>query len=227
MASVVVLEDVAQGYSVAAALATSGFDVMAVRTSTHASQVVDRMPPALMVLDARHSDDPIQFLAQLRCAGSSVPVLAVCAHGESSVVNALDAGADDCVGPPHGAAELSARARALLRRAHGSDDWQPAPIRVGRLVVCPRSRVATSDGVPVKLTPKEHGLLLALLESPWRAMDWRELLARVWPERAEPNRRTLDTHIAWLRQKIEVDRRRPQIIRTVPSVGYLIASPGD
>jgi DNA-binding response OmpR family regulator len=223
MTQVVVFEDVAQGYSIAAALAASGFDVVAVRTVAQAQHVVDRTPPALVVLDARHSDVAIDLLGQWRQAGSSIPALAVCARGESSVVAALAAGADDCVGPPYGAAELRARAQALLRRAYGGD-WQPVPIRIGRLVVCPRSHDATRDGVPVRLSPKEHGLLLALLESPRRAVEWRELLARVWPERTKPNRRTLDTHIAWLRQKIEFDRRQPRIIQTVPSVGYLIAS---
>jgi DNA-binding response OmpR family regulator len=227
MARVVVFEGVAQGYSVAAALSTSGFDVLTVRTVAHAQHVLGRVPPALVVLDARQSEVAIDLLVTLRRAGSTIPALAVCAPGESSVVAALAAGADDCVGPPYGAAELRARAQALLRRAYGSTNWEPVPIRIGRLVVCPRSREATRDGVPVRLSPKEHGLLLALLESPRRAVEWRELMARVWPERAQPNRRTLDTHITWLRQKIEIDRRWPRIIRTVPSVGYLIASPGD
>lgn len=224
MARVVVLEQAAQGYSVAAVLATSGFDVSTVRTVEHARQVVGETPPALIIVDVRHSGVALQLLTELRGAGSSIPVLAVCPDGESHVVAAFDAGADDCVGPPYGAAEVSARALALLRRAYGREDWQAAPIRVGRLVVCPRSHQATRDGVPVRLSPKEYGLLLALLGSPRRAMERRELLARVWPERAVPNGRTLDMHIAWLRQKIEVDHRRPRIIRTVPSVGYLIAS---
>ncbi|HZS62525.1 MAG TPA: response regulator transcription factor [Gemmatimonadaceae bacterium] len=227
MARVVVFEDGAQGYSIAAALATCGFAVSAVRTVEHARQVVDRTPPALLIVDVRHSDVAMQLVTELRGAGSTIPVLAVCADGESHVVAAFDAGADDCVGPPYGAAEVSARALALLRRAYGREDWQAAPIRIGRLVVCPRSHQATRDGVPVRLSPKEYGLLLALLASPRRAMERRELLARVWPEREVPNGRTLDMHIAWLRQKIEVDHRRPRIIRTVPSVGYLIASPGD
>jgi two-component system KDP operon response regulator KdpE len=224
---VVVLEDVGLGYSVAAALATGGFDVVAARTAARAWRAIARKPPALVVLDARMSDAAIRIVTRLRVSGSSVPALVVCARGEPHVVSALEAGADDCVSPPYVAAELNARARALLRRAYGPADWEPMPIRIGRLVVCPLSREASRDGVPVRLSPKEHGLLLALLESPRRALGRGELLARVWPERAVPNGRTVDTHIAWLRQKIEVDHTRPQIILTVQSVGYLIATPRE
>jgi two-component system KDP operon response regulator KdpE len=224
---VVVLEDVGQGYSVAAALATGGFDVVVVGTAARAWRAIARSAPALVVLDARTSDAAIRLLARLRLVESSIPALVVCARGEFHVVAALEAGAADCVSPPYVAAELNARARALLRRAYGPTHWQPMPIRIGRLVVCPLSREASRDGVPVRLSPKEHGLLLALLESPGRAVGRRELLARVWPERAVPNGRTVDMHIAWLRQKIEVDHRRPQIIRTVQAVGYLIAPPRE
>lgn len=226
-ARVVVLEEVGESSSVAAALATGGFEAKTERTAACAWRAIARTAPALVVLDAREGDAAIRVLTRLRGTGSSIPALAVCAHGEFHVVTALEAGADDCVSPPYAAAELNARARALLQRAYGRADWQPMPIRVGRLVICPLSREATRDGVPVRLSPKEHGLLLALLESPQRAVGRRELLARVWPERAVANRRTLDMHIAWLRQKIEIDHHRPRIIRTVPSVGYLIASSPD
>ena len=226
-ARVVVLEDEGQGYPVAAALATGGFHVVATRTAPRAWRAIARKAPTLVVLDARGSDVAIRLLTRLRGTGSSIPAIAICASGEFHVVTALQAGADDCVSPPYLPAELHARARALLRRAYGPAEWRPMPIRIGRLVVCPLSREAWRDGVPVRLSPKEHGLLLALLESPQRAVGRRELLARVWPERAVPNGRTLDMHIVWLRQKIEIDHRRPQIIRTVPSVGYFIASPGD
>jgi len=224
---VVVLEDVGHGYSVTGALVTGGFDVVAVHTAARAWRAIAREAPALVVLDARTSGAAIRILTRLRLIGSSIPVLAVCARGESHVVTALEAGADDCASPPYVAEELNARVRALLRRAYGPADWQPMPIRIGRLVVCPLTREASRDGVPVRLTPKEHGLLLALLESPRRAVGRHELMARVWPEHAVPNGRTLDTHIAWLRQKIEIDHRRPQIIYTVQSVGYLIAPPRE
>jgi DNA-binding response OmpR family regulator len=222
-----VLEDDGRGSSIAAALATGGFDVVAASTATRAWRAIARRTPTLIVLDARDSVAAICLLTRLRQTGSTIPALAICARGERHVVTALEAGADDCVSPPYLTEEIQARARAVLRRAYGPAAWEPMPIRVGRLVVCPLSRQATCDGVPVRLSPKEHGLLLALLESPRHAVGRRELLARVWPERAVPNGRTLDMHIAWLRQKIETDHRRPRIIRTVPSVGYLIASPGD
>ena len=227
-ARVVVLEDGRHGYSVAAVLATGGFEVRAVGTCARTWRTIAREAPVFVVLDTRASDDAIRLVRRLRSTGSSIPVLAVCARGERHVVAALNAGADECVSPPYLATELNARARALLRRAYGPAEWQPTPIRIGRLVVCPVTREASRDGVPVHLSPKEHGLLLALLEHPRRAMSRRELYARVWPERAVPNQRTLDMHIAWLRQKIEADHRRPRIIRTVRSVGYLIAlSPRD
>ncbi len=226
-ARVVVLEDGRHGCSVAAALATGGFDVMPVSTCARTWRAIAREAPVFVVLDTRASDASIRFLTRLRVTGSSMPVLAVCPRGEDHSVAALNAGADECVSPPYLAIELIARARALLRRAYGPAEWRPTPIRVGRLVVCPMTRQATRDGVPVHLSPKELGLLLALIENRGRVMARRELHTRVWPERATPNRRTIDTHIRWLRQKIEADHCRPRIIRTVPRVGYFIASPRD
>ncbi len=225
-ARAVVLEDVAQEYSLAAALATQGFDVVAVRSVARACAAVARLSPALLVLDARTSQVPaLRVLSRVRSSGSAIPALTVCAPGGSHVAAALNAGADECVSAPHVAAELPARARALLRRAYGRADWHPSPILVGRLVLHPLTREASRDGVPICLSPKEHGLLLALLESPGRVVERRELLSRVWPERATPNARTLDQHVAWLRQKVEADHRRPEIIRTVRSIGYVIALP--
>lgn len=222
---VVVLEDSRDGYSIAAALATGGFDVVAARSARSARRAIDRVAPVLAVLDTRVSGDALRLVVRLRLGGSSLPVLAICYRDESHVITTLAAGADECMTPPYVAMELKARAHALLRRAYGPAEWQPTPIRIGRLVVCPRTREASRDGVPVRLSPKEHGLLIALLEQPRRVIARRDLLARVWPETPEPNARTLDMHILWLRQKIEANHRRPRIIRTVRSVGYFMASP--
>ncbi len=220
--SVVVFEHEGQEPSVGAVLRTLGCDATSVGAS-EASILINHHAATVAVLDGRSMGDAvIDVLVRIRASRWSIPTLVVCPD-EPRVIAALNAGADDCFGPPYSAAELCARVHALLRRAYQVSTWRPAPLSIGRLTVCPVTREATRDGIPVTLSPKEHELLLALLEQRGRVVTRAELLARIWPERARPNARSLDIHIAWLRRKIELDPRQPTIIRTIRAIGYQIS----
>lgn len=219
---VVVYEAKDQERPIGALLRIWGFDVTTADDATAAHAAINRRAAALAIADGRSRNVAAQdLLVTIRASGWSIPVLVVCSD-EHSVVAALTSGADDAFALPYSSAELSARVHALLRRTYRISTWKRAPLKIGRLTMDPVTREATRDGVPVPLSPKEHELLLALLEHRGRPLTRRELLARVWPERSRPNARTLDMHVAWLRRKIESDPRRPTIIRTVRSVGYEI-----
>jgi len=223
--SVVVLEDEEQDRSISAALRTWGFDVTSAGGVTGAHGAINERAAAIAVLDGRSVRSAVlDLLTKIRESGWSIPVLVVCPD-ESAIVTALHAGADDCFGPPYSADELHARVTSLLRRTYRVNTWRPVPVRIGRLSVCLATREATRDGIPIALSPKEHELLVVLLEQRGRVVPRSELMARIWPERARPNPRTLDIHIAWLRRKIEPDPRHPTVIQTVRSVGYAMAPP--
>jgi len=149
-------------------------------------------------------------------------VLILTARGEESdKVRGLRLGADDYVTKPFGVLELLARVEALLRRAT-RDPAAPEPDveRFGEVEVVSASRTVMRAGQPVALTPKEYELLVALLRRRGAVASRVELLTEVWGYNSAVMSRTVDTHIAELRRKLEEDLAAPQHILTVRKAGY-------
>jgi two-component system alkaline phosphatase synthesis response regulator PhoP len=139
--------------------------------------------------------------------------------GDHAVVEGLSAGADDYVTKPFSLRELLARVRALLRRA------QPPrtlidELRVNDVAVDFRKYEATAAGGPLELTRREFQLLRALASRPGEVVSRSELLDQVWGLDEYPTTRTVDTHIAALRAKIERDPANPEHLLTMRGVGY-------
>jgi DNA-binding response OmpR family regulator len=180
--------------------------------------------PDLVVLDLMLPGlDGYRVLQGLRQRGSSVPVLVLTARGdEADKVRGLKLGADDYVTKPFGLLELLARVEALLRRAAPARDDAPAPapVRFGEVEVDPATRTVRRAGCEVALTPKEFDLLLALIRRGGRIGGRVELMREVWGHRAAIISRTVDTHVAELRRKLEIDPANPQHILTVRKAGY-------
>lgn len=181
--------------------------------------------PDVVLLDLGLPDlDGLQVLSMLR-AVSAVPVVVVTARDDGTdIVRALDAGADDYVVKPFDVDQLEARLRAVLRRAAaGSDD--DGPVRVGGLMIDPRSRVVTLDGEPVDLAPKEFELLLVLARRAGEVVTKRELLAEVWRQVYGGGDRTVDVHLSWLRRKLGETAAEPVYLHSVRGVGVRLTAP--
>ncbi|TDC32552.1 response regulator transcription factor [Micromonospora sp. 15K316] len=181
--------------------------------------------PDLVVLDLGLPDlDGRELLRMLR-AVSSVPVIVATARDdETEIVRVLDAGADDYVVKPFTAAQLDARARAVLRRSPGGDAPDPTLV-VGGLRVDPRSRQVTLDGAPVELTPREFDLLHHLATRPGQVVTKRELLTEVWQIPYGGADKTVDVHLSWLRRKLGESAQEPRYLHTVRGVGVRLEPP--
>ncbi|MEU6204430.1 response regulator transcription factor [Micromonospora musae] len=181
--------------------------------------------PDLVVLDLGLPDlDGRELLRMLR-AVSSVPVIVATARDdETEIVRVLDAGADDYVVKPFTAAQLDARARAVLRRAPGGGTPDPTLV-VGGLRVDPRSRQVTLDGAAVELTPREFDLLHHLAARPGQVVTKRELLSEVWQIPYGGADKTVDVHLSWLRRKLGESAQEPRYLHTVRGVGVRLESP--
>ena len=182
--------------------------------------------PDLVVLDLGLPDlDGRELLRMLR-AVSTVPVIVATARDDDdSVVQALDAGADDYVLKPFQAGQLEARIRAVLRRAAGVADAALAPVTVGDLTVDPRSRRVTHAGQPVELSPKEFDLLTYLVARAGTVVSKRELLSEVWQLPYGGSDKTVDVHLSWLRRKLGESAAAPRLLQTVRGVGVRLAEP--
>ena len=180
--------------------------------------------PDLIVLDLGLPDlDGRELLRMLR-AVSSVPVIVATARDEeSSMVQLLDAGADDYVVKPYTAAQLDARIRAVLRRSPGAAE-SPA-LTVGGLRIDPLARTVTLDGVAVELTPREFDLLHHLAGKAGRVVTKRELLTEVWQVPYGSTDKTVDVHLSWLRRKLGETAQEPRYLHTVRGVGVKLSVP--
>jgi DNA-binding response OmpR family regulator len=177
--------------------------------------------PDLMILDImlpRMSGYDV--CRRLRAEGVQIPILMLTARGdESDRVIGLDLGADDYVTKPFSVRELSARVRALLRRS-GASVTQADELRIGDVRIDFRTYEARRGGELLDFTRKEFQLLRLLVSRQGSVVTRDALLDEVWGQESYPTTRTVDTHIANLRAKIEPDPKRPQHLITVHGVGY-------
>ncbi len=152
-------------------------------------------------------------------------VVVISARGEErDKVRALDMGADDYLAKPFGADELLARIRAVLRRAQ-QPPAHARTVTAGTVTVDLGSQAVMKNGVEVRLSPTEYGLLAALAEHAGRLMDHRTLLRTVWGPGYGDERNYLRTFIQRLRTKLEADPKNPEVIVTVGARGYRFGPP--
>ncbi|MBV8159892.1 MAG: response regulator transcription factor [Acidimicrobiia bacterium] len=178
-------------------------------------------PPDLVVLDLMlPSLSGLEVCRRLR-AEAPVPVIMLTARGdEVDRIAGLELGADDYVAKPFSPRELTARVKAVLRRATGALTPEDARVlRAGELEVDPVAHEARVNGELVALTAREFELLAHLMRNPRRAFRREQLLADVWGF-SYGDTSTVTVHVRRLREKIEGDPSEPRHICTVWGVGY-------
>jgi two-component system, OmpR family, alkaline phosphatase synthesis response regulator PhoP len=228
-------------------LAGAGYAVHAERCGSHGLGVLALTHPDVVVLDVALAGegcpegahgDGFHLLRAIRARDPVVPVLVVSQlGGEEDKVRALELGADDYVTAPCGARELLARVAAVRRRGARSGDGRAAPaeraglresreprrtglVRFGEIEVDLDRREVRRGGEPVPLTAREADLLLTLAARPGHVVSREELLRDVWGYAAGVWSRTVDSHVAELRRKLEPDPSRPRHLVTVHKRGY-------
>jgi DNA-binding response OmpR family regulator len=208
-------------------LRLEGYDVRIAETGHIALELFQGWAPELMILDLMLPDiDGYQVLRSIRGRGSRVPVIILSARGEESdKVRGFRLDADQYVTKPFGIVELLERVAALLRRsALGTSAPQPSVVKFGEVVVDLASRTVVRRGVSCALTPKAYELLLALIRRGGAVGTRTDLLKEVWGYGAFVMTRTVDSHIAELRRKLEENPAEPKHIVTVWKVGYRFVS---
>jgi len=205
-------------------LTVEGYDVTTARDGDAGLEMASGGQFDLVVLDVMlPKKDGFVVCREVRSSGVTTPILMLTAKSqEIDKVVGLELGADDYLTKPFGSRELIARIRALLRRTKGLAE----PVehcRFGDVVVDFRKFTTTRNGAAVSLTAREYALLRFLVEHRDRAVSRSDILDAVWSDETDVFPRTVDTHVANLRKKVESDPSHPRHIVGVRGVGYRFA----
>jgi two-component system alkaline phosphatase synthesis response regulator PhoP len=225
-AKILLVEDNAQlAEGIEYNLKLEGYDVGIAENGRVGIETAKEWRPDLILLDLMLPEmDGYHVLRNLRASGSRVPVIILSARGEEAdKVRGFKLDADQYVTKPFSIVELLERIASLLRRSNHAASPAPTEARFGDIVVDLGSRTVQRDGENCALTPKAYELLLALLRRDGAVASRGELLREVWGYGAFVMSRTVDTHIAELRRKLEANPAEPRHIVTVWKVGYRLA----
>lgn len=211
-------------------LQAAGYRVRTARNGEEACRAAERDRPNLIIMDVMMPQCN-GMLATMRIREkSNVPILMLSAKAEGSDrVLGLEAGADDYLVKPFLRQELLARVKALLRRydALGSirEDRSEDQIQVGDIALDTAKKQLIVRGDPVRLTPTEYKLLLVLMSNPGRVFSAEELYERVWDSEAYSVENTVMVHISRIREKLELNPKKPEYLKVVWGIGYVLEAP--
>lgn len=219
-------------------LTANGYEVIVTADGRDAVTLALSEEPDLILLDIMLPGiDGLEVCRHLRRT-TSVPILMLTARAEEvDKIVGLEVGADDYLTKPFSMRELLARVKALLRRVEliredlvadqdldetgpVRDVRSPATLSFGNLIIDESRREVSVNGEVVRMKPKEFDLLLFLARNKGIALSRDLILERVWSWTYDGNSRTVDVHVRWLREKIEVDPGNAVRIITVRGLGY-------
>jgi two-component system alkaline phosphatase synthesis response regulator PhoP len=203
-------------------LRSEGYEIEFASDGDQAFEVATRLPFDLIILDVKlPGRDGLAVCRDVRRFGLRTPILMLTARAavEDKVLG-LRIGADDSVSKPFHMQELMARIEMLLRRAPGRTSGRSDNFRFGTVDVDLRGAETNRDGEPVDLTAREFQLLRFFIEHAGAAVSRDTLRREVWGFDSTRLSRSVDVHVASLRQKLENDPTKPEFFLTVQGVGY-------
>ena len=203
-------------------LRSEGFDVTSAADGEQGLSFALSESFDLIILDVMlPKKNGLDVCRDLRQKNITTPILMLTAKGETiDKVLGLKLGADDYLTKPFEVMELLARIEALLRRSPQTMNNSPDTFRFGDVQIDFRRAEVLKNNQPLELSAIEFKLLQYLIENRGAVHSRDKLLDEVWGYDAMPTTRTVDVHVAWLRQKLETNPKHPQFIQTVHGLGY-------
>lgn len=203
-------------------LESYGYGVSCAHDSESAFEMLAENTYQLILLDINLPDTTgFELCRELRRI-STVPVIFASARtSETDRITGFDIGGDDYLPKPYSMKELLSRVNALIRRTYGFTEEEKI-VTFGNITVNITARTVTKNGEPVSLSLREFDLLAYLCEHKNTAVPKDKLLAEVWGAFSMVEPSTLTVHIRWLREKLEDQPAKPQFIKTVFKVGYML-----
>ena len=207
--------------AVAYNLKKEGYGVITATDAEQCLEAVRRDAPSLVLLDVMLPSASGFDICRMLRKQTDIPIIMLTARAEETDrVVGLELGADDYVTKPFNMRELMARVKSVLRRTSPQETLTQAPLRAGNILMDPNRYECRISDRPVTLSPKEFELLRFFMTHPGQVFARPVLLDRVWGSEAYVEERTVDVHIRWLREKIEMNPSHPVRLMTVRGVGY-------
>lgn len=200
-----------------------GYEVLSCANGATALRELDGSSPNLIILDWMLPDLVGPEICRLiRSRSFDMPILMLTGRASATdVATGLTSGADDYLSKPFSAVELLARVQALLRRsAKNRFPTKNIRIELGPLILDDSAKIVTLGGKQVDLSPKEFALLRVLMQNAGKTLSTETLLNQVWGTDFDGDVKTVAVHMRWLRQKLEVNPKEPQLLKTVHRSGY-------
>jgi two-component system alkaline phosphatase synthesis response regulator PhoP len=208
--------------TIADRLRSEGYQVTTATDGAEGFERASTEPFDLVILDVMlPRKSGFEVCSELREQGFSMPILMLTARGQTTdKVKGLKLGADDYLTKPFEMLELLARVEALLRRPPVAAPAAGQVSTFGDIRVDQKATEVTRNGEHVQVSALEFQLLCYFIEHRGETLSRQKLLNEVWGYRSVQSTRTVDVHVAWLRQKLEPDAKKPQFILTVHGIGY-------
>lgn len=221
----IVEDDAAMAVALSDGFKSEGYSVLTAQDGQSGLHLVEQESPHLIILDLMLPQlSGLDVCQRLRAGNNPVPIIMLTARGqEVDKVLGLKLGADDYVTKPFSLLELLARAQSVLRRSSDSPTEKGplrGTVRFGDVRIDFRRHEASKKGRPLDLSPREFLILNHFMNQRGRIVSRDELLDAVWGYDSIPFTRTVDTHVAKLRKKIENDPANPRYLITIHRLGY-------
>ena len=206
-------------------LKAEGYKVFTAKDGVSALKILEKNEIHLAIIDIMMPVmDGITLIMKMR-EMTNIPIIVLSAKSEvTDKIVGLNVGADDYITKPFNAVELTARVNSLIRRyfSLGASEIKNGDLKIGRLCISDESKEVRVEDEIVSLTPYEYKILYLLVKNPGRVFSSAEIYERVWEEEAIDVRKIISVHISHLRDKVEINPRKPDLIKSVYGMGYKI-----